>query len=764
MKLKNIFLAIAVLLSFVATAQNIDVKHYDIHINEIDFTTNSISCFTEVTFEALTDVNSIALELKNLTISEMLFNQGTDGINGYQHVGDSVFIDFSSTITAGTQASVGIYYHGVTFHESSFGGMHWNDGVMYNLGVGFESQPHNLGKAWFPCVDNMTDKATFDVYVTVAENLTAVCGGLLIDKTVNGDGTFTWHWNIPQEITTYAASVAVGEYELYEDVYNGMEADIPINIFVKASNISHVNTSFGRIKEVCQCFEQWFGPYPFNRIGYCETRLGCMEHVDNIAFASSLINVSVSGEEYAAHELSHMWFGNKVTCATPQDMWLNEGFATFCATLFKTVLYDEQTYLDMIAPVRDNIVNWCDKENNWIPLNDIPEDITYDSDGVYNRGCVVVATMMNYIGRENFLNAMKQYLERHAYSTATSEQLRDDLTEFTGIDMNGFFDTWVFTPGMPHFAVENLSTQANGSQYDATVTMSYTHRGPFHIGQHNICKVTFFDEDLNSLTDTVCWDGEFCTRTKTLDFQPAYAVADYDNEYLTAVLNSKNVITSGSGYKQLVRFLELSRDVNDSVFVYAANHLVGPKETETDPALKISTRHYWSVFFHDYGNNDLTARFTFSRSSWDSDIVTSQSDSAVLLYRRDASEPWQSIDYEHEGNWQLARFTVHNLQPGDYVVGAWDKNLLDVEEYQPVINKMRVFPNPAKDSTTIEWIGKSDGILTICDEKGRHVMEMPYYNADSVVINTRKLGKGVFIVTRIDNKNHSKETNKIIIK
>ena len=250
MKLKNIILAIAVLLPFLATAQNIDVKHYDIHVNEIDFSTKSINCFTEVTFEALTDVNNIALELKSLTISEMLFNHGTDGISDYQQVGDSVFITFNSTIPAGSQASVGIYYHGVTFHESSFGGMHWDNGVMYNLGVGFISQPHNLGKAWFPCVDNMTDKATFDVSVTVPENLTAVCGGLLVNKIDNGNGTFTWYWNIPQEITTYAASVAVGEYVLYEDVYNGLEADIPITIFVKEANLNNISISFGNLKQI----------------------------------------------------------------------------------------------------------------------------------------------------------------------------------------------------------------------------------------------------------------------------------------------------------------------------------------------------------------------------------------------------------------------------------------------------------------------------------------------------------------------------------
>lgn len=756
---------ISALLSFiVATAQNIDVKHYDIHIADINFTDHSISGHTDISFEALTDVSSLALELKQLTISSLNLNHESVTVAGYEQVGDSVFISLSSALPSGSEASISVDYGGSTFCESSFGGVHWNNGVMYNLGVGFESQPHNLGKAWFPCVDNMTDKATFDVYVTVPENLTAVCGGILIDKESNADGTFTWHWSIPQEITTYAASITVGEYELFEDVYHGMEADIPINIFVKANNLSHVGTSFGRIKEICQAFEEWFGPYPFNRIGYCETTLGCMEHVDNISFASSLINVSVSGEEYAAHELSHMWFGNKVTCNNAKDMWLNEGFATFCATIFKTALYDEQTYLDMIAPVRDKIVNWCDQQQNWIPLNDIPEDITYDSYGVYDRGCVVAATMMNYIGREAFISALKQYLERHAYSTATSEDLRDDMAEFTGIDMNGFFDTWVFTPGMPHFNVESLDTQANGNQYDATVTMSYTHRGPFHIGQHNICKVTFFDDEMHTFTDTVCWDGEFGTSTKTLDFQPTFAVADYDNEYLTAVLNNKATITHGSGFKTLVRFFELSKDVNDSVFVYSAHHLVGPKETETNPALKISTRHFWTVFLKDYGDNEPTGRFTFSRNAFDNDIVTSQSDSAVLLYRRDASEPWQAIDYDYEGTWQLARFTVHNLQQGDYVIGAWDKNILEVAGHPSASNQMKVFPNPTDNIIMVEWNDSSNGTIAIYDECGRQVKSLPYRHTNHITVSTEGLTKGTYIMTRTNKNGKSTETSKVIIK
>ena len=117
----------------------------------------------------------------------------------------------SNVCSPNALASFTITYGGNTFNES-WGGIMWSGNYVCNMGVGFESIPHNLGKCWFPCVDNFTDKASYDVYVTVTNDKTAVCGGNLVDNVDNGDGTHTVHYNMPQEIATYHISFVAGDY------------------------------------------------------------------------------------------------------------------------------------------------------------------------------------------------------------------------------------------------------------------------------------------------------------------------------------------------------------------------------------------------------------------------------------------------------------------------------------------------------------------------------------------------------------------------
>ena len=232
-----------------------------------------------------------------------------------------------------------------------------------------------------------------------------------------------------QLISTYHISFAVGEFVLWEDVYQGLERDIPITVYAKPNQIEKVPGSFVNIKEIVRFFEDCFGPYPFNRIGYVSTSQGCMESVDNIAFASSLIDGTTSGEDFVAHELSHMWFGNKVTCATAEDMWLNEGFAQFCGMFYTAGVYDEATFQAAMSELITTIATWSNNEQNWIPLNQIPLDMTYDTKAVYERGAVIVNTLMNYLGREKFMACFRKYFEQHNYRTMSSEQLRDLLSE-----------------------------------------------------------------------------------------------------------------------------------------------------------------------------------------------------------------------------------------------------------------------------------------------------------------------------------------------
>ena len=583
-----ILLATSLNLQAQTPGENIDVTHYEINLWDIDFTNHTLQGETFINFIATAPTNTLVLELKTLTVTDVACDYYY--VESFNHEGNYLTVTFDETLAAGASAILDIRYGGSTFNES-WGGIMWTTGYVCNMGVGFESIPHNLGKCWFPCVDNFTDKATYNLNITVPNSTEAICGGNFINTYDNGDGTTTWQWEIPQEVATYHVSFAVGDYVEWTDTYNGIERDIPITVYVKPNQINNVPGTFVHVKDIAAFYENCFGPYPFNRIGYVVTSVGCMEHVDNIGITSGIVTGNTTQEEYVAHELSHMYFGNKTTCATAEDMWLNEGFAQFCGVFYRSDVYGESDFQQAMSSKINNISSWCKSESNWIPLNNIPQSMTYDGSAVYNRGAVVVNTLMNYLGRETFLEGLRHHLQNHAYGAASSEQLRDALTEATGIDMNGFFDTYVFTAGMPHFGVDLVNVTPSGSQYDVTVRMTYQHYGPSHVGQNNRVEVTFINNDGQMQTAMVHWDGLEANQTVTLNIDPVVAFVDYNNQMLDAKLDKNLTATAPTTFSAGQQLSITVNSVTDSVMLRGEEHYIAPENDPNIPGLTLSTKH-----------------------------------------------------------------------------------------------------------------------------------------------------------------------------
>ena len=755
------------LLAIFAKAQtageNIDVTHYTIHVNELDFTNHTLQGETFVEFTATGEVQQVVLELKSLEATSVTATGAT--VSDFSQSGDFMTINLASPLAAGNSATLDIVYGGNTFSEN-WGGVDWGDpNYVYNLGVGFDSQPHNLGKTWFPCVDNFADKATYDVFVTATNEKKAICGGILIETIDNGDGTSTWHWNTPQEIATYHISFAVGEYELWEDTYQGIEHDIPIEVYAKPNQMNNVPGTFVHIKEIIGYFEQILGPYPFNRIGYVSTKKGCMEHTDNIAFASSIINGNTGGEEYVAHELSHMWSGNLVTCQEAGDMWLNEGFAQFWGAFYRLGVYGEEDYQNtMSAMVNNSVSNYYSNQSHWLPINNMPLDLTYDSDVVYDRGAVIVNTMMNYMGRENFLAAMRAYFDEYAYQTATSEQLCEALTQYSGTDMHGFFDTYVYSSGMPHLYAVIESVAPVGDQFEVTLQHRYQHIGDAHIGQNNAYEVTFVGPDFQLVTERVNWDGLQSTATITLDFEPVGMVNDFNNNWLDGK-TQKNYMLKGNNNINFASFRTSTQSLTDSVFVAVENHMVEPYNDPLVPYLTLSTKHFWTITRYDFGEANITGMFDYSRNL-DGDIIHTENDSATLLYRRNASEAWHEIEWElYPGStWKVGRFLVENFPSGEYTVAVWNKEALGVEEFIEPEKKMKLYPNPTDGRVRMTWNEPSDGQICVFGVDGKELKRLAFNGLDGLEMSTGDLPKGCCTVVRLNKEGAILTTEKLIIK
>ena len=760
--MKKLLTIILIFTALFATAQtkigeNINVNHYEIHLNNLDFTNHTIEAVTTVTLTAKTAVNTFDLELKSLVVNNVVSSDAN--VSAFSQSGDVLTINLTSALAAEATASFTITYSGSTFNDG-WGGVLWSGGYVCNMGVGFESVPHNLGKCWFPCVDDFVDKATYDVYVTVPTELTAVCGGNLESTTDNGDGTKTVHYNVPQEIATYHISFVAGDYVEWTDTYNGMEADIPVNVYVKPSQIGKVDGTFVHVKDIAEFFEQSFGPYPFNRIGYAITSVGCMEHVDNIGITSGILTGDTSEESYIAHEMSHMWFGNKITCARAEEMWLNEGFASYCGSVYQEAIYGEEVYQNEMNSLIETVLKSYDKAEDWPVLNNIPMENTYGNI-VYKKGATIVHTMRNYLGPELFNEAMRYYLNKFAYQSVTSEDLRDAITEYTGIDMTGFFDTWVFTCGEPHYAIDRFTVTPNGSNFNVDVYTSQRHRHCDHIGNGVILELAFMDHNWNIVTDTIHWDGANGHTTKTLDFEPIAVFSDYYNKYADARIDRNYVITSTgkvTGYNMEANTSEIS----DSTYLRIENHLVGPDLPLNQPwEYNYHTERYWTVFRDDKGEASINGVFTYSKTN-DACIIENENDSTILLYRRDVLEAWHTISYTVQGTWKLGKITVDELLPGDYTLASIDKEHYGTDEISENIGSISVAPNPAADQIKITTGLDSFNVL-ITNTLGQAVSTFSVKEKE-ITIPITDYKPGIYYISIFDDKKNIISTEKLIKK
>lgn len=706
-------------------AQNNDPKigdtvhaiHYDIHLEDVNTGTQTISAFTNVTLTPLIDnLTYIPLELKYLTVDSVKI----DGIiHGFTHVDEIIRIPITGKISSTDTLTVSVFYGGQPFHEN-WGGYHFSGDYSFNLGVGFISIPHNLGKTWFPCIDDFTDRATYDFYVTVADGLKAICGGMLQDTIDNNNGTKTWHWKMVNPIPTYLASVATGNYLLYFDEYIGIDDTLPITIYTRPSEISKVAGSFVNLKTVLQWFEERFGPYPFGRVGYTGTAIGAMEHATNIAYPHNSINGNTASESLYVHELSHMWFGDKVTCSSAEDMWLNEGWATFCEIFYLNDLYSYQDYRTLFRHEHREVLRKAHiTDGGYFALNAIPQDVTYGKHA-YEKGGVVANALRGYLGDSLFFKAMTAYINHFAYQSVSSEQMRDFLTDYTGINMSGFFDAWVFTPGSPQFSIDSTKVTELRAGYRVDIWLKQKFKAADFIAVDNVLEVTFVDNQFNLFTDTVHFSGKTGHSVKQLDFEPKLVLLDLFEKSCDATTDNFRYFTQAIEYSFPETYFKLLiEQLSDSALVKATHHWVAPDSLKIAvEGLKLSTYHFWKIEGIFPESFQGKGRFVYDKDGYlDGDLIESENDSVVILYREGSWDDWKEIEQSRFGLWNFGRIDVFDLQAGEYTLAVWNKQIVGNDE---TIQKtyLKIFPNPTRGVLNFEFDERGKYSIILYDVKG----------------------------------------------
>lgn len=760
---------------------SIDVLNYNIELEITDFTNQLISGHTEVELTPkYNNLHNVQLDLLSFFIDSITIN-GVEQ-NFWDYNDTLLTIPLLQPANISDTLSVTVYYYGHPQEDpgaNHWGGFKWSGNAAYNLGVGFVAIPHNFGRCWFPCNDNFVDRATFDFRILVSDSLShvAVCNGTLleIDSNYISSGKRLYHWRISNKIPTYLASVAVAQYTLVPDTFAGILGQIPIQLWVRTADTLKAKNTFVNLKSILSLFESKFGPYRWERVGYVgvDFDAGAMEHATNIAFPNLCITGTTAYEEIYAHELSHHWFGDLITCHSAQEMWLNEGWATFCEMVYEEAFMGTSTFITNKRTKLNKVLRYNQiEEGGFVTLNQVPDSITYGSTA-YDKGGLVVQTLRSYLGDSLFYACVKDMLETFKFKDISSEQMRDYLSSRSGVDMNGFFNSWVFTPGFPHFSVDSFKVVSNLPNYDVTVYAREKMRGRSTYSNNNRLEITFMDSLWNKTSRIIEISGGSGSATFTIPFNPLCAFMDLYEKTDDATSDTyKTIKNTGSVTFDQTYFSGNVTSVPDSAFIRVEHNWVAPDDFKTHiPGVLISRERYWKIDGILPSSFVMTGKFYYNKTTsstngyLDNQLITNVADSIVLLYRKGTWDDWKIIPHTLLGNNYNGYIKIDSVKKGEYALGIRNWQIYDSTGmlYINSDNEIRIIPNPANQSCTVKYAHKNGDQLNLINSNGHVVKTINIINYnDEVNLSLSNLNSGLYFI-QINRKNGKSLTSRIVV-
>ncbi|MEW2397764.1 M1 family metallopeptidase [Streptomyces sp. NPDC046862] len=417
-----------------------DVTHYGLTL-DYDPDGNHLRGTAVITARATQDLDAFDLDLKGLHVKSVTV-EGTKA--RWDRAGQELTVHPKGDLDKGETFRTTVRYSGspgtITDPDGSEEGwLRTGDGALA-LGEPTGSM------AWYPGNHHPSDKATYDLAVTVPEGLQAVSNGeLKNESTRKGHTTFAWHTAEP--MASYVTTLAIGTYRTEASTTDG---GLPVYVAVDPSQAKPSRKVLAKIPEVMTWAEETFGPYPFSSTG------AIVDRPDDAEYALETQNRPVfpgaPDTETLVHELAHQWYGNSVTPRTWRDMWLNEGFATYAEWLWQEehggetaqeifdALYDGDYYQDR-----------TDDEDIWSFPPGKPSGAAHISDSpVYERGAMVLHKIRQKVGDDTFRELLRGWATAHRHANADTDEFTAYVEKLApDEDFDGIWDEWLYGEGKP---------------------------------------------------------------------------------------------------------------------------------------------------------------------------------------------------------------------------------------------------------------------------------------------------------------------------
>jgi len=416
------------------------VLHYDLRLRYAPATRvmQGRAIIAATTTQAL---GAFSLDFDGMTVESVL----VDGVPvAFRRERTKLVVTPSAPLAAGQGFSVTVAYAGVPgLGEDGFGATGW---VANAHGAVAYCEPDGAQR-WFPNDSATTDKARYDISITVPTGFTAISNGRLLGRTTDrAQGTTTWRWRERSPMVAYAATVAIGRFTLTRtrtsdgiDLWTAVQQQLPRAVKDAARR------DFAELPAVLRFFRTRFGPYPF------ETSGGIVGDFGFVAPLETQSRPIYDGPHLLqAHEIAHQWFGNSLTLTRWSDLWLHEGFATFAEWL-----WDERTDRAMDEKFASTLrlTDWTHSPPTAAPGKNLFNAVTYQ------RGAATLQGLRMLMGDARFFALLREWVRTHRDGNVTTEEFVALARVRGGVEAERFLRRWLYgreRPALPAKIVKRL--------------------------------------------------------------------------------------------------------------------------------------------------------------------------------------------------------------------------------------------------------------------------------------------------------------------
>ena len=433
-----------------------DAAFYDLDV-KVNPADSSIVGYNTITYRVLKPAREMQIDLQLPLVVDSIVQDGME--LSARRDGNAFFVRLIASQPIGAKKQISVYYHGkpvVAVHPPWDGGFIWARDSLSRLWVATANE--GLGASvWWPNKDIYSDEPDSQrIAITIPDSLIDVSNGRLRRTTPNADGTTTYEWFVSNPINNYDVAVNAGHYAHFTDVYDGERGKLTLDFWPLDYHLDTAKTQFQQVKPMLQCFESWFGPYPWYEDGYKlveAPHLG-MEHQSAVAYGNhyqqgylgrdrSNTGHGLLWDFIIIHESAHEWFGNSITMKDAADMWIHESFATYAEGLFTECQQGKKAGAEYTIGQRKLIKNLA-------PIVGV-YGVNHEGSGdMYDKGANMLHTIRQLVDDDaRWRGILRGLGKTFWHQTVTGRQIEDYLNSRSGMDLSKVFDQYLRTTKVP---------------------------------------------------------------------------------------------------------------------------------------------------------------------------------------------------------------------------------------------------------------------------------------------------------------------------